>query len=76
VSIDELSQRIGALEEAVQRLEEKLDQVDVAKIAAELQHAVIIAISQHEGSLGTPATTGDVQQVGQRIDELRTTLLG
>jgi polyhydroxyalkanoate synthesis regulator phasin len=82
VSIDELSERIRALEAAVQRLEAKLDKiaeadkVDVAQIAADLQHAVILAISAHETSPGTPATTRDVDQVSQRIDQLQARLLG
>lgn len=76
MSIEELNQRIGALEQAVRRLEDKLDRVDPAQITADLQHAVLLAISSYEKSSATPATIRDVEQITRRIDQLRAQLLG
>jgi phage shock protein A len=76
VSIEELTLRVAALEDAVRALTEKIEATDVAQIAANLQHAVILAISSYETSSATPATIRDVEQITRRIDQLRAQLLG
>ncbi|MEY2434078.1 MAG: hypothetical protein QOC92_3803 [Acidimicrobiaceae bacterium] len=76
MSIDELTQRIAALEQAVRELSEKVETTDVARIAGDLQHAVILALSAYETSSASPATIRDVEQITQRIDQLRAQLLG
>jgi phage shock protein A len=76
VSIEELTLRIAALEQAVRELTDKIESTDVAQIAADLQHAVLLAISSYEKSSGIPATRRDLEQITQRIDQLRAQLLG
>jgi hypothetical protein len=61
------------------------DASDIEAVAASLQHAVLLALSSferptvsHSGSdpNDSPATVRDVTRVNQRLDELRSLLLG
>ena len=61
------------------------DATDLENVTASLQHSVLLALSSFEQSasapvssdpMEAPATARDVSRVNQRIDELRTLLLG
>jgi signal transduction histidine kinase len=89
---DTISTQLDDLRAAVRELSARLDQrlaegSNVEVVAATLQHAVLLALSSFEQSVGTggrspddpfdmPATSRDIARVNTRIDELRALLLG
>ncbi len=77
---------VRSVEDAVQQLSDQLQTTDIDHIAASLQHSVLLALTSFEQSVLTPssssdggeppATARDLQNVSQRIDELKALLLG